>query len=122
MKTEIKKLLLTSDGFKNPKIGQEFLALVNKNPADIRVLLIPTASEMQNDEAYLKRKANYFAECEKELIGFGVTKENMTWLDINNILATGDLDEYDALYVCGGNTYYLADKLKKTGFDKKVVE
>lgn len=122
MKTEIKKLLLTSNDFVNPKIAQKFLKLVDKNPADIKVLFVPTASEMSNDKTYLQRKSAYFAECEKELMGLGIKKGNWFWLDIDNIPAAGDLNQYDAIYVCGGNTFYLADKFKKTGFDKKIIE
>lgn len=41
----MKKLLLTSDGLVNPKIGQQFLELIGKDPKEIRVLFIPTAAE-----------------------------------------------------------------------------
>lgn len=120
MKTEIKKLLLTSDGFVNPKIAQEFLVLVDKNPADIKVLFIPTAAEhkFQNKEEMF-----YVKESEKELIAeLGIKKEHIIWFDIDSIAAAGNLNNYDVMYVCGGNTFYLMHKFRVTGFDKKIIE
>lgn len=115
----MKKLLLTSAGFSNPKIGDEFLKLVHKKPADIKVLFIPTASEYKSEN---EKEMFYVKESEKELIDLGIEKEHIVWFDINDISAAGDLNKYDVIYVCGGNTFYLADKFKKTGFDKKLTE
>ena len=38
MNINVKKLLLTSAGFLNPKIGEEFLELVNKIPKSIKTV------------------------------------------------------------------------------------
>ena len=122
MRTEMKKLLLTSDGLTSPALGKRFLELVGKDSEDIKVLFVPTASERKHDEAYLKRKTAYFDQCEEILVGFGVKKEHMVWLDINNILAAGDINSYDAMFVCGGNTFYLLHEIRRTGFDKKIIE
>jgi peptidase E len=43
------KLLLTSAGFENAKIGKEFLRLINNNPATTKVLFIPTASRTEEE-------------------------------------------------------------------------
>jgi len=115
----MKKLLLTSSGFSNSKIGEEFLKLLDKNPTDVKVLFIPTASEykLENGEEMF-----YVKESEKELIGLGISKENIFWLDIKSIATAGDIHDYDVMYVCGGNTFYLMCHLKNTGFDKKIIE
>src|SRR3990167_3485011 len=114
----MKKLLLTSSGFSNSKIGEEFLKLLDKNPTDVKVLFIPTASEykLENGEEMF-----YVKESEKELIGLGISKENIFWLDIKSIATAGDIHDYDVMYVCGGNTFYLMCHLKNTGFDKKII-
>jgi len=119
MNINVKKLLLTSAGFLNPKIGEEFLELVNKIPKSIKVLFIPTASEykLENGEEMF-----YVKESEKELIGLGILKENISWLDINNTSVAGDVNSYDVMYVCGGNTFYLMYHLKNTDFDKKIIK
>src|SRR3989344_8018960 len=115
----MKKLLLTSSGFSNSKIGEEFLKLLDKNPTDVKVLFIPTASEykLENGEEMF-----YVKESEKELIGLGISKENIFWLDVKDTPMAGDVQSYDVMYVCGGNTFYLMDKLRKTGFDKKITD
>ena len=115
MKTEARKLLLTSDGFINPKIGQEFLALVGKTPADIKVLFIPTASQTGGDFT------SYLNVAKKELTDLGILKENITWFNTNNPTAIGQLNKYDAVYVCGGNTFYLLYQLQRTGLYKKLI-
>ena len=111
----MKKLLLTSDGFINPKIGQEFLALVGKNPADIKVLFIPTASETGGDFT------SYLSVAKTELTDLGILKKNITWFNTNNPTAIGQLNKYDAVYVCGGNTFYLLYQLQRTGLFRKLI-
>lgn len=118
----MKKLLLTSDGLTSPALGKRFLELVGKDPKDIKVLFVPTASEMKRDEAYLKIKTAYFAACGQIMLNLGLRKENIFWLDINDIPAAGDLDSHDALFVCGGNTFFLLHEVKRTGFDEKIIE
>lgn len=111
----MKKLLLTSTGFLNPKVGDRFLALLDKKPSETRVFFVPTASRSENELKYVKVN-------ESELIEVGIPKENVVWLDINNVSAAGDLNRFDVIYVCGGNTFFLMQKLKETGLDKKIVE
>lgn len=61
----MKKLLLTSAGFLNPKIGDEFLKLLSKNPKDIKVLFIPTASEykLENGPAFAQDSGEAKEKC-----------------------------------------------------------
>lgn len=118
----MKKLLLTSDGLTSPGLGKRFIELVNKNPRDIKVLFVPTASDAKRDIAYLERKITYFKLCEERLADLGIQKENWFWLNINNISIAGDISSYDAMYVCGGNTFYLLHEIKRTGFDKTIIE
>ena len=107
----MKKLLLTSDGFVNPKIGQEFLALVGKKPIDIKVLFVTTASRVEKEKFYVKGS-------EKELIELGLAKENILWVEN---LDNTEVEKYDVVYVCGGNTFYLMYEIRRTGFDKQII-
>ncbi len=104
-----------------PKLKERFLEFVGKNPKDIKVLFVPTASQRNKDKDYLEMKAAYFKHCEEEMMGMGIKKENLFWLDINNISAAGDLNSYDVMYMCGGNTFYLLHEVKRTGFDKQII-
>lgn len=105
----MRKLLLTSAGFENPKIRLKFLELVGKDPEEIKVLFIPTAAQTKEEKYY----AN---ESKKEILELGIK-------DIIEYNLEGETPkEFDAIYVCGGNTFYLLDKVRKSGFDKRVIE
>jgi|SRR3989344_1568447 len=112
----MKKLLLTSDAFVNPKIKKRFLELLGKNPIDVKILFIPTAAEGEEGSMF------WVKESEKELINMGVSKEKIVWLNINDIDKVSDLNQYDVIYVCGGNTFYLMYKLRETGLDKEIIK
>ena len=95
----MKKLLLTSDGFTNRNIGHKFIELVDKKLAEVQVLFIPTASRSDHELLYVKKS-------EDELVSVGIPQTNITWLDIENVAGVGEIDSYDVIYVCGGNTFY----------------
>lgn len=109
------KLLLTSTGFLNPKVGERFLSLLGKKPSETKVFFVPTASRTERELSYVKL-------AERELIQLGIPKENIIWLNIDNVSATGDFDRFDVIYVCGGNTFFLMQKLRETGLDEKIIE
>lgn len=111
----MKKLLLTSTGFLNPKIGERFLSLLDKKPIDTKVLFIPTAATSESAMKYARID-------ESRIIQLGIPKENIIWLDINNIQSAGDSNRFDAIYICGGNVFFLMQKLKETGLDGKIVD
>ena len=79
------------------------------------MFFVPTAARSENEMKYVKAD-------EGRIIQMGIPKENIVWLDINNVSAAGNLDRFDAIYVCGGNTFFLMQKLKETGLDKKIID
>ncbi len=104
----MRKLLLTSAGFDNPKLGEKFLELIGKDPKEIKVLFIPIAARTDEEKHYTN-------ESKKELLDLGIK-------DIIEYNLEGDIPkEFDAIYVCGGNTFYLLHKIRETGFDKKLI-
>lgn len=108
-------LLLTSAGFKNPRIGAEFLRLVAR-PADCaRVLMIPTAAI--TDEQW-----KYVEISEAELLGMGIQKENIVQIPPGEPVYYDPMKDFHALYVCGGDTEHLLKEIMKTGFDKRIRE
>lgn len=111
------KLLLTSAGFSNENIRQTFPNLFSKSVKDAKILFITTAARRKEELQYV-----YMSKV--ELVEMGIKKENIIIFDLNNIPTYKQTLEYDAIYVCGGNTFYLASKMKESGFDtilKKVV-
>lgn len=110
------KLLLTSDGFENPNIGKKFLELIGKPASEIKVIFIPTAASRTPEEL----KYTEFAR--NEIIITGVSSKNIKTLDLDHRIAYSEVKDYDAIYVCGGNTFYLLKKVRESGFDKIVKE
>ena len=70
----MKKLLLTSAGFVNPKMREKFLKLVNKPASKIKVLFIPIASRTGEELHYVEKSR-------QELLDLGIAKENI--IDVN---------------------------------------
>jgi len=114
LKSSMKKLLLTSNGFTNQKILHAFKNLVGKELSDIKVLYIPTACRANSAEALA-----YISASKNNLVTHGITKENITEYNLDSDLS--DLSKYNAVYVGGGNTFYLLHRIKETGFDKKLI-
>jgi dipeptidase E len=104
------KLLLTSAGLKNQKIRDFFVAqfdaLKNK-----KACLIFTIWE-ESDWLWLDGYA-------EELGGIGLVYDQLNISEDKNL---SDLKDYDIYYVCGGNTFYILDRMRKTGLDKVLVE
>ena len=109
----MKKLLLTSAGFENPKIGGEFLKLIEKSVSEVKVLFIPTASRTK-EELY------WVGESKKELIGVGIKEENIINFNLDREFDEGELNKIEVIYVCGGNTFYLLHKIKEIGFENAI--
>lgn len=107
------KLLLTSAGFKNVKIREKFLELSGKPGPKIKVIFIPTA-------AITKEEKYYIGVCRKELSEAGIISENVKTLNLDHEVLYEEVDNFDVIYVCGGNTFYLLSKVKESGFDKII--
>jgi len=108
------KLLLTSTGFKNKKISIEFLKLVEKSPSKIKILFIPTASRTKEEWEHVNTS-------KEELINLGIPEKNITLFDLEREISYKEIQEYDVMYVCGGNTFYLLKKIKEIKFDKLIT-
>ncbi|MFH1088578.1 MAG: Type 1 glutamine amidotransferase-like domain-containing protein [Patescibacteria group bacterium] len=111
----MKKLLLTSDGFTNTKIAEEFLKLVSKPSADIKVLFIPTAAVTEHEKFYANK-------CKEELLQAGVRSENLIIYNLDRSLSPEEKGIVDVVYFTGGNTFYLIHRLRESGFDQVVKD
>lgn len=111
------RLLLTSNGFPKEakKIREEFFRLVGKKPADIKVAFIPTASIVENDRSFMEIDR-------KEIEDMGIPKGNITDLELDHPITITELVNYDVILVDGGNTFYLLEKARESGFDKAIDE
>ncbi|MFA6973166.1 MAG: Type 1 glutamine amidotransferase-like domain-containing protein [Parcubacteria group bacterium] len=104
------KLLLTSTGFTNQKIRDFFVsqfdALENK-----KACLIYTIRQ-EGDWQWVERYDSELKEIGLQYDGVNISEEK----DLS------DLQEYDIYYVCGGNTFYILGRLRKTNLDKVILK
>ena len=108
------KLLLTSQGFeKNPKIRKEFLELVDKPASKIKVIFVPTASEVESYKGYIEND-------KKNLLKLGIKEANIKTLHLDHKINYSEVKNYDVIHVCGGNTFYLLKKVRESGFDRII--
>lgn len=107
------KLLLTSTGFTNPRIGDFFVNLLNKPLSEVKVIFIPTASRSKEELYYVEESKN-------ELIQRGIKTSNLSIYNLDKRLSYNAVKDYDVIYVCGGNTFYLTLKIREDGFDKVI--
>lgn len=104
------KLLLTSAGFENPKVGKEFLKLIDKPVSKVKVIFVPTAARTKEELFYVDKS-------KKELLDVGILNQNIKTLDLDHKISFEEVDSFDVIYVCGGNTFYLLYKVREAGFD-----
>ena len=103
------KLLLTSAGFRNKEVETKFLELLGKPPAEINLIFIPTASRFEDELKYVEISR-------QELIHLGI--KNIKTLQLDHQITKDEIDKADVIYVCGGNTFYLIQQIRQSGFDK----
>lgn len=106
------KLLLSSAGITNQSIANAVVELVGKAASDTKVALIPTASNLEkgNKDWYIRQLTN-------------LQRYGFSWIDIVDISAPEvqwreRLAEVDVVVMSGGNTFYLLDQVRKSGFDE----
>ena len=104
------KLFLSSAGIK-PETKQSFLDLLGKNPKECTVAFIPTACDPEPDKTYVQWTIDQINELGLKLFTVDLKGENEDSL-------YDKLKSADIICVNGGNTFYLLDQAKKSGFDK----
>ncbi|USN45421.1 MAG: Type 1 glutamine amidotransferase-like domain-containing protein [Candidatus Woesearchaeota archaeon] len=109
------KLLLTSTGLANQNITNQFLQIIDKPISQIKIIFVPTASRSEEELKYVD-------ESKKELLDLGVLENNIKTLNLDKPISFQEVENFDVIYVCGGNTFYLLKKVRETGFDKVIIE
>lgn len=103
------KLLLTSGGITNDRIRQAFSDLLGKSPQEARVAVVPTAAKKSEDSPHVARDV-------AALKAAGVRQIDM--VDISEMQKSDWLpllDAADAIFVIGGDVYYLRDAVVDSG-------
>ncbi len=105
------KLLLTSAGITNKDIAQSLEGLVGKSPTLTKIGFIPTADNVETgNKSFLIGQYD------------NLRKYGYTWIDIIDPSAEGvnwqeRLGGVDVVFVSGGNTFYLLEQVRKSGFN-----
>lgn len=104
------KLLLTSSGINNRAIAAALAEMVGKPASECKVGFIPTAVNAQagNKDWYINQFINFW-------------RRGYNWIDVIEPSVAPDwrerLSEVDIVFVSGGNTFFLLDQARKSGFD-----
>lgn len=104
------KLLLTSGGITNESIAAELRGLVGKPASEATVAFVPTAAFVEaGDKSWFVAQ---FTDLQK--FGFGridIVEPSLPHTDWQERLTDSDI-----IFVSGGNTYFLLDQARKSGF------
>lgn len=112
----MKKILLTSAGFDNKKIADKFLELINKPVEKIKVLFITTAA-VEVDAIMV------LPSCVEDLTTVcGINVDNITVYDMHKLISEEEIKKYDAIYMCGGSSKYLVNRIDEIGFKELLYK
>ena len=103
------RVMLTSCGLETKQIENAFLEMLGKAPTDVRALFIPTAA-IDADAIEVLPK------CMNDLLKCGIPKENVRVFDLHRNLTAMEMKEVDVVYLCGGRTAYLLERINDSGF------
>ena len=103
------RVMLTSCGLETEQIKKHFLKMLGKEPADAKALFIPTAA-IDADAIEVLPK------CMNDLLKCGIPKGNIRVFDLHQNIPVDELKAYDVVYLTGGRTSYLLERINDTGF------
>ena len=103
------RVMLTSCGLETEQIKGQFLRMLGKEPAETKALFIPTAA-IDADAIEVLPK------CMNDLLKCGIPKENIRVFDLHQNMPVDELETYDVVYLTGGRTSYLLERIIDTGF------
>ena len=109
----MKKIVLTSCGIIDKSFKEEFYKILDKDISEIKLLYITIAvdGELNQNRKWLKEEY-------ASILDLGIKEEN-----IHEYKYEPDLDfcSYDAIYMMGGNTFYLIKELREKHLDEKII-
>jgi dipeptidase E len=108
------KFILTSNSH---SVNKQWTKEFGMNPNKLKVAFIDTAADIYN-----KAEADWLKEDRSSLtdVGFTVTDYSLTDKTKENLIT--DLKQFDALFVSGGNSFYLLEKSNQSGFTDLIKE
>lgn len=113
---ERKRVLLTSDGVNNGMIADSLQKLVGDTPGATKIGFITTAGNPDGGgmSPHVSQLNDLSRAGYQWVVSLDVTDMRRSW--------RSHLDDADVVMIGGGNTYYLLDMCKRTGFDKWIAD
>ena len=108
------KIFLTSAGFDNRNLVDEFFTMTNKSGKSLKALFIPAALNTPE----MKKAVPVFLE---DLYCLGIKDENITEYNLVESFK-GDIKDYDVILFTAGNPVFLMERIKAVGFKEKIDE
>lgn len=105
----MRKIFLSSSGFA-PETKKDFLEFIGKDPKTIKIGFIPTASDMEENPTYVQDDLDSIEEYGMAVAIVDLKNENAESL-------YSQLKDVDIILLEGGNTFYLLEWIRKSGFD-----
>ena len=109
------RLILSSAGLENEVLQAHFLQLLDKDVTRVHPLFIPTAAINPGAIAVLPK-------CMNDLLKCGIPEENITVFDLHRNMSLEELKQYDLVYLTGGRTAYLLERINETGFRESLLD
>ena len=109
------KVLLTSAGLETEEIKECFVNMAAKDMSLVKALFIPTAA-IDADAIEVLPK------CMNDLLKCGILNKNIDVYDLHAGMEFETLQQYDVVYLCGGNTRYLLERINATEFDESLMK
>lgn len=109
------RVLLTSAGLETEEIQKYFMEMLNKDMSLVKAVFIPTA-------AINAGAIEVLPKCMNDLLKCGIPDKNIKVYDLHTGMKPEDLLQYDVVYLCGGETHYLLDRINETEFHKTLME
>lgn len=109
------RVMLTSCGLETKQLEQAFLTMLGKAPKQARVLFVPTAAIDAGAVMVL-------GKCMNDMLKVGIPENQITVFDLHCTMAMAELSQYDVVYLCGGRTQYLLDRMNDTGFNHVLMQ
>ena len=95
-------------------VTKHFLRYLPKDPQKIKLTFIPTAAEVEEgDLQWLKNDKQSLVDA-----GFQITEFTLTGKDQEEVRQM--LNKTDFVFVSGGNTFYLLQEMRKSGFSDLI--
>lgn len=102
-------IILTSCGFRDDNLKNKFYNIISKDDLNSKKLLyITTAVDGEKDD-----NKDWVIEEYKTILDLGINESNITEYKIGNDI---NIDDFDIIYMMGGNTIYLLDMVRKYNF------